>query len=349
MRNILLLVVLLISFVTKLAAQSQEPENVLLYALPKTVLHIKVELDKITQTPGQFMQYSERYLATRDVITEKKTSYVLKRISLSSEAIPDANRTYSVLSNDFKDPAWQLVLNERGILCGINCDRPQPLVKAGRVEKATRKASPKSDLLPMGEEYMLVGSVAKLAEGAAKQIYRIRENRLNLLSGDVENYPSDGKLYLALMADMDKKEKELTELFLGKTVVETEQHEFRYVPENPSANEVLFRLSPSNGIAAQNTSEATPYYISLQTLSLPAELLSQKSRSGGSPLLRCILPASTQVKISDGKKEYVAGYFDIPQFGSVQLLTDQMLKGKGVKLEIDPQTGRLLKLTRDSK
>ena len=38
----------------------------------------------------------------------------------------------------------------------------------------------------------MAGSTAKMAEGAAFQIYAIRESRLSLLSGELEHLPADG-------------------------------------------------------------------------------------------------------------------------------------------------------------
>ncbi|HEY5591586.1 MAG TPA: DUF4831 family protein, partial [Paludibacter sp.] len=40
-----------------------EGECAVVYALPKTELCIEVQTEKVTQKPGMFYRYSERYLA----------------------------------------------------------------------------------------------------------------------------------------------------------------------------------------------------------------------------------------------------------------------------------------------
>ena len=71
-------------FVLTLTGMSQTPliitegESTIVYSLPKTELCIQVETEKSTLKPGMFYRYSERYLATKNVITEEKTTYRLK-------------------------------------------------------------------------------------------------------------------------------------------------------------------------------------------------------------------------------------------------------------------------------
>ncbi len=345
MKNIILLFVFASTFMGAVA-QSSEVDNVFVYSLPKTVLFIEVEIEKTTQTPGSFYQYSERYLATKDVITEARTFHRLKGIKIWSESFPDINRTYTTSLNDKKTAMHNFVINEKGILCGVNTDYEgttptpkQPLL--ANIQQATKA---EADLLPMGEDYMMVSSVAKLAEGAAKQIYRIRDNRLNFLAGDVDNYPADGDLFLSLMSQMDKKEKQLTELFSGKTVSETQTQLIQYDPKSPKTNEILFRLSALGGLVSSNDLSGYPYYINITTTSLQFTQTDQPSKSKSATILRTIQPASSQIKITDGKNEYFSGDFDIPQFGPIVSISNDVLKDGNVKIDIDPQTGRLLSI-----
>lgn len=45
-------------------------------------------------------------------------------------------------------------------------------------------------MLSLHEAYMRAGSAAKMAESSAKQIYRIRENRIDAMADDVEYVPT---------------------------------------------------------------------------------------------------------------------------------------------------------------
>ena len=63
--------------------------------------------------------------------------------------------------------------------------------------EATRKKNQAptkvTDASVFSEELLMAGSTAKQAEVAAKQIYRIRESRMNILTGDADNLPPDGE------------------------------------------------------------------------------------------------------------------------------------------------------------
>ena len=329
----------IVLFVSIWSFAQSNVQNTIVYSLPKTKLFIEVETEKATYVPGDFYQYSERYLATKDVVTEEKTNYSLKNIRVNTEVVPDENRTYSISWNTKKAVLYNITVNEKGILCGINttCE-PKTQLKKKIVHRQT--LAKKHDLLPMGEEYILATSKAKMAELVAKQIYNIRENRMMLLAGDVEHYP-DGKSFALLMKEMDKMERELTELFVGKVIRETQTHTIEYVPENPSANDILFRLSVLSGVVSSGDLSGAPYYISIATT--PSQLAAAPQEQSNS-VIRTIYPASAKITISNEATTYFSGDFCLPQFGTVVELTDNLLRNEKVKVRVDTETGRLLSI-----
>jgi len=339
------LFLLSILFVLTLRVTSQVPlsvmegEPTIVYALPKTELCIQVETEKTILKPGMFYRYSERYLATNKVITEEKTNYRLKSIQVVPKAIPDPARTYSYT------PAGNLhiSLTMNGIICGVNVTSEiQPETSKPILLPAKETSKPEA-LLPLGEEYMMAGSEAKLAEGAAKQIYRIRESRLGLLTSDVEKLPADGDSFKSMLEGLNKLERELTELFVGKTITETQTQTLYLTPSNAIANDVLFRLSALKGLVNNDDLSGVPYYISIKPLDTNkagAEHKTKKQKAG----ICYVLPASTLVTIGDGVNTLLSEQFYIPQFGTLIPISESILKQPGVKIHIDTQTGRLLRV-----
>lgn len=65
----------------------------------------------------------------------------------------------------------------------------------------------------------MAGSTVKMAEGIAKQIYSIREGRLDR-GRPGRNHAKDGESMKIMLEQMDRREQELTQLFTGKTTVE---------------------------------------------------------------------------------------------------------------------------------
>ena len=337
-----------ILFVLTLKVMSQVPlsftegESNLIYALPKTELCIVVETEKTSQTPGMFYRYSERYLATKKVITEEKTSYRLKSIKVISRAIPDPARTYSVIPSGALQSS-HLSVNSSGILCGVNVPVEKEPVEPKVSVISSKDNSQPNTLLPLGEEYMMAGSEAKLAEGAAKQIYRIRESRLSLLTADQDKLPSDGDSFKSMLDGMNNLERELTELFVGKTNKETQTQTLYLTPVSAVANDVLFRLSALKGLVNADDLSGTPYYISINPANGKNNGKDSKTK-GDKGGINYILPASTTITIGDGVNTVFSEQFFMPQFGIVVPLAEKLFKQSHIKIQIDSQTGRLLSI-----
>lgn len=334
----LFLLVLLVSAQSSISLT--EGQSVLVYSLPKTEFCFEVIVEKVTEKPGMFYRYSERYLATNKVITEEKTSYKFKSISVKTRAVADANRTYAVVP--MKNSATShLSVNRKGILCGINVVCEPDFATSFPTNKPAGIEVVSSNLLPLGEEYMMAGSEAKLAEGAAKQIYRIRESRLGILTADVEKLPADGASFKSMMDGLNKMESELTELFIGKTTKEIQTQRVFLTPTTALNNEVLFRLSAFNGVVPTSDLSGTPYYISIVPTTIPIIPADPKAKKEN-PALHYIQPASSLITIGDGVNTFYNNKFDIPQLGTVIPLSEEFLKLPKIKVKIDSQTGRLL-------
>lgn len=342
MRNTFILSVLLICNLIA-GAQSfslNEGQSALVYSLPKTKLCIEVEVEKTTRKPGVFYRYSERYLATTNVITAEKTEYRLKSVKVNPVAVPDSTRTYKIVPAK-NTQLSHLVVNADGILCGVNVLNNQE--KKMIINKTMLKNDGLlNNLLPLGEEYMMAGSEAKLAEGAAKQIYRIRESRLSLLTADVEKLPADGASMKSMLEGLDKMERQLTELFVGTTSSDIQVRKICLTPTAAVSGDVLFRLSALQGVVAADDLSGAPFYISIKPEKVavtPADPKASKPEAVG---LYYVLPASTEVSIGDGINTVYKNDIYMPQFGKTVPLPESLFKQKELKVRIDSQTGRLL-------
>jgi len=341
MKKLLLFSLLVAGLIAKAQVPffSADGESVLVYSLPKTVFCIEIETEKISQKPGKFYRYSERYLATNKVITEEKTIYKLKNISVKTRAVADPNRTYSVVPNGNLQTS-RLSVNAEGILRGVNI-APEPQTTFIKAAGTTQNENSVLDaLLPLGEEYMMAGSEAKLAEGAAKQIYRIRESRMGLLTADVDKVPADGESLKAMLEGMNKLEKKLTELFVGETTTEIQSKTLYLTPTTTINNDVLFRFSALKGVVAADDLSGAPYYISLVPVDKVVTSGSKSKPESGA--LYTVLPVSTQLTIVDGVNSVFSNQFFVSQFGKTVSLPESLFKQANIKVRVDVRTGRLL-------
>src|ERR1035437_1167671 len=212
-----------------------------------------------------------------------------------------------------------------------------------KIKQFPVKENSQPALLPLGEEYMMAGSEAKLAEGAAKQIYRIRESRLSLLTADQDKLPADGESFKSMLDGMNSLESQLTELFIGKTSKELQVQTIYLTPDAALVNDVLFRLSAIKGLVNADDLSGTPYYISIKPTDIKKNGSDSKTKIEKTGICS-ILPSSTLITIGDGANTVFADQFLIPQFGILLPLSENLLKQPATKVFIDSQTGQLLKI-----
>ena len=345
MKKSILLFAILFSLGSFVAAQANfslpAGEAVLVYSLPKTQLSIEVEIERITQTPGEFFRFSERFLAVRDVITTERTSFRLKNVRVTPRPIADPSRTYAVVLNNRFPMLNHISVNEQGLLCGINVPCRPIIVCCEKPTAQTRTIPAAVRPLPLTEEFMLAGSAVRMAEGAARQIYRIRESRIALLTADLDQLPADGESLNTMLRRLDEMEQELTELFIGTTTVEVQTHTITLTPSAAMENEVLFRISNLTGLVAANDLSGAPYYISITpaTINIAPP---RGNRQAPPAIMKSVLPAATQVTIGDGQNIFFSQQFLMPQFGVTVPIPEELLRRNDIKIHIDEQTGRLL-------
>jgi hypothetical protein len=333
--------IFLLSLGLSIEPLNAQDKTTLVYSLPKTEFIIEVQTEKVTQKPGVFYKYSERYLAYSDVLTKEKTSFRLKSISIKTRTAPDLKRTYNFVVNKGNNTI-KLNVNQAGILTGINSPTSSRESGAFQTVSFPNNDTKSATLLPLSEEFMLAGSESKLAEGAAKQIYRIRERRLNLLTGDVDHLPTDGSSLVSMIQGMDKMESELTELFTGKTSIETSTHTIVLSPAAPVNNQILFRLSSIMGIVPNDDLSGNPFYISFVAGTIPNTPVDKKNAKTDNDGLFYIIPLPCQINITDGVKTCFTGHYLVPQFGKTVPISERLYEKAQAKVIIDEQTGRLL-------
>lgn len=313
----------------------------LVYALPKTNLCFEIEVETTVEKPGVFYLYSQRYLATSQVVMEEKVTSKVIGVSMQTSTVPDLNRRFAV-EPMVKSPLNGIVVNEQGILCGVNIAPSTPSVSTTPDFKQLKQEVVKveSELLSLTQEYMMAGSTAKMAEGAAKQIYDIRASRLNLLSGEMDHLP-DGEALKTMLSGLDKKEKELTELFVGSVRKSKKIYKLNLSPDNVISNEVLFRLSATRGVIAMDDLSGEPYFITIAPEKIQMQERDPKAKVEKVGLYT-VLPALTTITVSDGVHPVLQHTIQMPQFGQLVTLPESLLRTSGIKISIDEQTGRII-------
>ena len=156
------------------------------YALPDTKINIRVKVRCITQTPGEFYSYAERYLHIKDAISQASSQWELIGIETENEGIPCKEKAFTIKLNN--SSASNLKLNDKGIIEAINTTVPEKV--SGKEETTYQKSNSSTDVSKhMTEEMLKATSTAKMAELAAKEIFAARESKRAITRGVSENMP----------------------------------------------------------------------------------------------------------------------------------------------------------------
>lgn len=350
MKNLIIVVGLLISLPlfaqTKVVKRNALKSNNfgITYSLPKTSLIINAEVKKSTCKAGPYYKYAEKYLGVKDVVTEDKVFYQLGKVSLFNKGIPDPEQTYIV---EFKSGtvAPYAYLTEDGLLCSINAEYTPEESEMEIARKNKSKPVHVADASVYSEELLMAGSVAKQAEVAARQIYRIRESRLNILTGDADNLPPDGEAMKLVIQQLEEQEKALTNLFTGIVVEEISDYEVTLIPHEDLDKEIIFRFSSLLGIVDADDLSGTPVYLNLKATER-APVLDEKEAARKAKSLKGIiynLPGKASVEILMNKKTLYKGEVQITQFGTQEGLAPVMFEDKKapVKVYFYPETGAI--------
>jgi hypothetical protein len=267
------------------------------YSLPKTSFVVNVEITKVTVKAGPYYRYAERYLGVKGVATEDRVYYELGKVTLVSKGVPDPDNTYKI---EFKQKtvAPFACLTPEGLLCAIN-----EIYIPDEQPQETKAEKSGSDILPASsvytEELLMAGSVAKQAEVAAKQIYRLRESRTDILTGDADNLPPDGEAMKIVISKLEDQENALTKLFTGTEIRETACYDVSIMPEDELEREVLFRFSSKLGILDDDDLGGEPVCMNLTALERTPEL-DPKEAEKKAKLLRGVVynvPGRARVEI----------------------------------------------------
>ena len=192
------------------------------------------------------------------------------------------------------------------------------------------------------EDQLEAVSIGRMAECAAKQIYRIRDSRTSLATGDMERMPADGESMRQMFDEMDREEKDLMALFEGKKRVTEVKKVIVYIPSKKSVkDELVFRVSKSGGVVDKDDLTGAPVYLSITAKKndMPSAQL-----NGGN--LYYNVPGTARVQLTYNNQLMFDADMQIAQLGSTQALPSSFSKAQ---LHFDPNTGALLNVFMPSK
>lgn len=346
MKKSILILAALISALTTVAQEAikLQPEKyndyALTYYLPQTVLNIEVVATKTSYQPGPYFQYAQKYLGTSDVITHEADVWEIISISATPHGEANTANRYQLTFKPKQTP-YIFVSPEHTIL-SINTT-PATITTDTVVTPAIATAQAVDMTQALTEEMLMSGSVAKMAELAAKQIYRIRESRMNILTGEADNMPADGESMRIIIEQLEQQEQSLTALFTGTKSVEVYTKTIKYTPQEDIENHIIMRFSDHLGFVDANNLSGAPIYLSTEITKrgeYPVDI-NGVVKTAPKGAIAYNIPGEALISISYEKQSMVHKKIQVAQLGVIYGLDPALFvtKKEPAFVVFDPYTG----------
>ncbi|BDE82827.1 DUF4831 family protein [Porphyromonas somerae] len=319
-------------------------DNRVVYALPQTILYLQVTSEVTKEIPGELSLYAERYLGTTNAVLEPALKYQLKSIEVGTRGVADEEQRFSI---DFRknSTATNVSLTEDGVLVGINLQEevtlPTPLdIRSNEL----RWAELPEVRFPL--EYIQATTAAAKAKVLADNIYRIRESRDLVVSGESEQPFADGKALEIAVKRLDTEEAAFTRQFNGVR----QSQEIVQLADHLSATEegrhVVARFSTREGLLPAEDLRGEPIYLEIKVVeqATPLDEKEQKrlERRLSKGIVYCV-PGTVRATITYRGQVLESKEVPVAQLGNLEAL-DMVLfntKGHTTSVELYPMNGGL--------
>ena len=318
----------------------------LVYSLPTTRLRITLEAEITTRRPGEFHKYAKKYLNINSPIAREEHSASLRSVVVTTEGVADPDQRYAVQFKAGTEPF--MLLSPQGVPLSVNTskmlDTVAPALPESRDAEPTPLQTPAARQV-VSEEMMQSQSTAKRAELAASALFGIRQTRADLISGQADQMPPDGKSLQLMLDNLEAQEKALMAMFVGTTSTRTQVETYTVDPDGDISNLILARISAVDGIVSASDLSGAPVYLNLSVTQRGEMPLNEKGIRLEFPkngFAYCI-PGTADVTVSYDDRTYFSRSEQFAQFGVVYGLAPNSLTDKKAPIYIilDPATGAI--------
>lgn len=249
----------------------------IIYGLPRTVFNVVVSMERTIEIPGPYWRYASDLLGLTNVIQNYNEIWTLDGVKVESSEELDPSHYY-VIEGSSVAGSNLLAIRREGLILDINPEIYYSSGNAGLTETNETGKFIQSDLgsdeyfsiqrdtaykrvnvdstfirLPYVVEKMKKLPDAQLAERAAKRLMEMRDGKHLILTGEANVFPQSE----AVINEMNRMERQYTELFTGKTIRQKRTFTFQVIPTADMNGKAvkLFSFSEATGVSDQQGGE----------------------------------------------------------------------------------------------
>lgn len=316
------------------AQKSSDPEGYVTYSLPSTALVMEVEAVQESFHAGPYAKYAEKYLGIK-VRQKDETKCEITSLSLVPMVEADLSRRYTLAVRKNAPDLAFLKLSSAGLVSfadgglgagqtwrfpmSVSGDFSDRGVSSNLTSEATTlyRGERKDDAysrVSVQQNMVVEKTLEQKASEAARMIVSLREQRLQIVTGDTDATYS-GEAMGAAVAELTRLEEEYLSLFTGYSDYQTKCMSFDVVPSAERENQmyVAFRISDTAGPVPADNLSGRPVVMEIvpQAVSVPQESPAVSKM----PVVRYLIPAVCTVKVKDGSDLLIQTRVPVYQLG----------------------------------
>ncbi len=331
---------------------SKANEYGIAYSLPVTVIDVTIETETTVSEPGEFYKYARRYFNINDPITSASTRVDVRSITIDTHGESNPDERYLVSFKPGYTPF--MMIDNNGMPLAINTESLFTPDKATMPEPMDAQPTPletPAARQAMSEEIMQSQSTAKRAELVAAQIFALRQSRNDLITGQADQMPPDGKSMELILNNINAQEAALMAMFIGTTRKSTDVVTLSYTPggdKDSESRRILARISATRGIVPADDLSGAPVYLTLNVTDRPAMPVDPKGKTIVIPRDAFIytMPGKVDVNVEYNGTSLAEASVEMAQFGiryglKPNMFTDKKAPAYAV---FDPSTGAIVEL-----
>jgi len=330
-------------------------EGTIIYGLPRTVFTVRVDMERTLEIPGPYSRYASDFLGITDAVSKESEYWTITGVTLNAHEELDPSEYFVIKSSSFfKSNALSLM--KEGLILDINprqfhvsenqsagdgqdfdqlrfADLGSDEYYALQSDTAYKRVSIDSTFIriPYIVEKKKRLSTEQLAEKAAKRIMELRDGKHLILTGEANVFPQSD----AAINEINRIERDYTELFAGKIIRENRSFSINLIPEDGMEKKplTLFQFSELTGPVTGSAKGGTPVIAELipeqKTKALTVINKNQADAAGTTfDKLFYRVPDVVNIRISMGNEVFFKSRKLVYQFGETIQLPANFIIGK---------------------
>ncbi len=319
-----------------LNAGQPAPVGAIIYSLPSTTISLKVTADHESFIAGPYAKFAQKYLGIEARETSGET-YTISSIEMIPYIEADPSVSVAVNLGTAKNASANFLnFCSQGLIIASDsytgkatqwrfpsvANEDQFAASSATSNLANRtttlyktvKTATGLEKVPVQQTQVVEKSVEKKAEETASMIFKLRQKRMEIITGDTDATYS-GEAMDAAVKEITRLEQEYLSLFIGKSVQDQQSVVFDVVPKAGNASQmyIAFRISDTQGLVPASNMGGRPIVLELQR---EAEAgVASESATTSKDRIFYRKPATMLVKVLDGQKLLMQSRIPVYQLG----------------------------------